>query len=64
MRTIKKLSLAVFALYGVFFGYLSASIAAGIAPKEITSSALTFALSLVLCLLCAISSYIILTEKK
>jgi len=58
-KVIRTFSLLIFAFYGTLFAYLAVSIFFNFAPKGVNSSTVTFALSCVLCLLCAVSSAIV-----
>jgi len=58
---IQKTSIFIFALYGLFFAYLATSIIGGFAPQAVTVSKLTFFISVLLSLTCAVALSAIIT---
>ncbi len=65
MKTvIKTSSILIFALYGLFFAYLATSIIGGFAPQGVTVSTLTFFISVLLSLTCAVALSAIITIDK
>jgi hypothetical protein len=63
-NTVRALSIFIFALYGLFFAYLATSIIGGFAPQGVTVSKLTFFISVLLSLTCAVALSAILTIDK
>ena len=60
-KLIRVSSISIFAFYGLFFAYLATSIMGGFAPQGVTVSTLTFLLSVLLSLTCAVALSAILT---
>jgi hypothetical protein len=63
-NTVRTLSIFIFALYGLFFAYLATSIIGGFAPQGVTVSTLTFFISVLLSLTCAVALSAIITIDK
>ena len=62
MKTVIRVSsIFIFAFYGLFFAYLATSIMGGFAPKGVAVSTLTFLLSVLLSVTCAVALSAILT---
>ncbi len=63
-NTVRTLSIFIFAFYGLFFAYLATSIIGGFAPQGVTVSILTFFISVLLSLACAVALSAIITTDK
>jgi hypothetical protein len=63
-NTVRTLSIFIFALYGLFFAYLATSILGGFAPQGVTVNKLTFFISVLLSLTCAVALSAIITIDK
>jgi hypothetical protein len=61
---IQKTSILIFSFYGLFFAYLATSIIGGFAPQGVTVSTLTFFISVLLSLTCAVALSAIITIDK
>jgi hypothetical protein len=61
---IQKTSILIFSFYGLFFAYLATSIIGGFAPQGVTVSILTFFISVLLSLACAVALSAIITIDK